>query len=328
MQKMLKVAQESATDAAGVVAEAVTLAKDREEELAKAVQQADAVIVDKAKGVSNLKANKRKQAELLEQNDDGRESGNDTPSIEKRRRANVARHHRFSEGLKLKEAVANLSFSSSKKQKQEKKKNIGTARKTSPRPTSTRFASATSKRNTTQGDSAKASGGPKDNSDDSKMCCCGCNTDASGSNHYCLNTNKRVMAWCQVDSNEEGFKSKIICKGCKIMESGKQGDSQPEDDDDTVSEISVDIFGYTSDKKEIAEEEEQLWGVKELLKWRKVKGEIQVYIKWDTHEKSWQPESDLIDTHCEELELLYKTKGTEVQYKANKKTKEYQERSI
>ena len=27
-------------------------------------------------------------------------------------------------------------------------------------------------------------------------------------------------------------------------------------------------------------------------------------IKWDTHEKSWQPESDLIDAHCEELELL------------------------
>ena len=118
MQKKLKVAQESVTDAAGVVAEAVTLAKDREEELAKAVQQADAVIVDKAKGVSNLKANKRKQAELLEQNDDGRESGNDTPSIEKRRRTNVARHHRFSEGLKLKEAVANLSFTSSKKQNQ------------------------------------------------------------------------------------------------------------------------------------------------------------------------------------------------------------------
>ena len=42
MQKKLKVAQESVTDAAGVVAEAVTLAKDQEEELAKAVQQADA----------------------------------------------------------------------------------------------------------------------------------------------------------------------------------------------------------------------------------------------------------------------------------------------
>ena len=36
------------------------------------------------------------------------------------------------------------------------------------------------------------------------------------------------MAWCQVDNNEEGFKSKIICKGCKIMESGKQGDSHPD----------------------------------------------------------------------------------------------------
>ena len=103
--------------------------------------------------------------------------------VEMTRRANDAHHHRFSEGLKLKEAVANLSFSSSKKQKQkEKKKNIGTARKTSPQPTSTRFASATSKDNTTQGDSTKASGGPKDNLDDSKMCCCGCNTDASGSN--------------------------------------------------------------------------------------------------------------------------------------------------
>ena len=86
MQKMLKVTQESATGTAEVVAEAITLAKDREEELAKAVQQADAVIVDIAKGVSNLKANKRKQAKLLEQNDDGRESGNDTPSTEKRRR--------------------------------------------------------------------------------------------------------------------------------------------------------------------------------------------------------------------------------------------------
>ena len=157
--------------------------------------------------------------------------------------------------------MANLSFSSSKKQNQEKKKNILTARKTSHRPTSTRFASVASKRNTTQGDSAKASGGPKDNSDDSKMCCCGWNTDASGSNHYCLNTNKRVMAWCQVDSNEEGFKSKIIWKGCKILESGKKEDSHPEDDDDTVSEISVDTFGNTSVEKEIAEEEEQLWGL-------------------------------------------------------------------
>ena len=64
---MLKVAQESATDAAGVVAEAITLAKDREKELAKAVQQADAVIVDEAKGVSNLKANKRKVVSVIMQ---------------------------------------------------------------------------------------------------------------------------------------------------------------------------------------------------------------------------------------------------------------------
>lgn len=62
-------------------------------------------------------------------------------------------------------------------------------------------------------------------------CCCGCGKDASKSNHYCVHTNKRVMAWCcDIDKQpkqwknianktisivaEEGAGSRMVCNNC------------------------------------------------------------------------------------------------------------------
>ena len=39
-------------------------------------------------------------------------------------------------------------------------------------------------------------------------CCCGCGKDASKSNHYCVHTNKRVMAWCcDIDKQPKQWKN-------------------------------------------------------------------------------------------------------------------------
>ena len=50
----------------------------------------------------------------------------------------------------------------------------------------------------------------------SGQCCCGCGMDAAQSNHYCIYSGKRVMAWCFHESQEveEGYGSKALCKRC------------------------------------------------------------------------------------------------------------------
>ncbi len=55
---------------------------------------------------------------------------------------------------------------------------------------------------------------PVRNQIESGCCCCGCGLDAGASNHYCIHTGKRVMAWCYHESQgvEEGHGSKALCK--------------------------------------------------------------------------------------------------------------------
>jgi hypothetical protein len=50
----------------------------------------------------------------------------------------------------------------------------------------------------------------------SGQCCCGCGMEAAQSNHYCIHSAKRVMAWCFHESQEweEGHGSKALCKRC------------------------------------------------------------------------------------------------------------------
>jgi hypothetical protein len=68
----------------------------------------------------------------------------------------------------------------------------------------------------------------------SGRCCCGCGLDASASNHYCIYTGKRVMAWCYQESQEveEEHGSKALCKRCF----GQQKTEEEEDEEDESEE--------------------------------------------------------------------------------------------
>jgi hypothetical protein len=68
-------------------------------------------------------------------------------------------------------------------------------------------------------------------------CCCGCGLDASASNHYCIHTGKRVMAWYFHEAQEidEGYGSKALCKGC-FGQKKSEGEEDEEDESEEVEE--------------------------------------------------------------------------------------------
>jgi hypothetical protein len=68
-------------------------------------------------------------------------------------------------------------------------------------------------------------------------CCCGCGLDASASNHYCIHTGKRVMAWYFHEAQEidEGYSSKALCKGC-FGQKKSEGEEDEEDESEEAEE--------------------------------------------------------------------------------------------
>lgn len=55
-----------------------------------------------------------------------------------------------------------------------------------------------------------------------ERCCCGCGEDASGSNHYCSSTSKRITTFCMPQGSDECHGSSSVCNGCiKKMEEFK-----------------------------------------------------------------------------------------------------------
>lgn len=52
---------------------------------------------------------------------------------------------------------------------------------------------------------------------DESLCCCGCGADASGSQHYCLKSNRKMFAFCiPAGSSAEG--TWLTCRGCNTEE--------------------------------------------------------------------------------------------------------------